>query len=480
MESENHPLSDQRVPLPTKLAYGSGGFAFGIKENCFTAFLLLFYNQVHGMPAWQVSLAIALALVVDAIIDPIVGYMSDRTKSRWGRRHPWFYYSAIPLGLAWLMLWNPPEWHGPALLAWLFLSAVAVRALVSCNEVPGLALAAEMTRDYHERTMVLRYRFLFAWVGGLFMLWLSFSVLLPPSSAYPEGQFDPSNYPVFSIVGALMMVGVILLSALGTHRRYARPLPHNPDIEDHSFSHLVETVKIRPFLMLMLAALFAFASQGIVLAMGSYILPYYWGFTNTDFQLYALAILLGVAAAFAIMPIISKRMDKGKAASMFALVSLGVGILPYILRFAGLFPAVGNPAMVPAYLILSGISIGSGAATIMLTSSMMGDVADWSEERTGQRREGLFYSGYFFIQKCVTALGIFATGQILSAVGFPENAKPGHVSPEIVDRLVVVFLCVIVVLGVLASRTYLRFPIGQAEHEETLRRLAVRAGKIDG
>ena len=101
-------MSRGRVPLGTKLSYGLGAIAYGIKDNGYSVFLLLFYNQVVGLPANAVGTIIGLALVFDAFIDPLIGHFSDRTHTRWGRRHPWLYASALPIALSWLMLWRPP------------------------------------------------------------------------------------------------------------------------------------------------------------------------------------------------------------------------------------------------------------------------------------------------------------------------------------------------------------------------------------
>lgn len=469
------------VPLKTKLSYGLGGFAFGVKENGFSVFLAFFYNQVIGLPAGPVGIVIALALLVDAFVDPFVGHLSDRTNGKWGRRHPWLYFSSIPIALGWLAIWNPPDWGQGALLAYLFVSCVAVRAAVSCNEVPGLALAPEITRDYHERTMVLRYRLLFAFFGGLTMYVMTFGVLLTPDPPlYQNGQLNPNGYPRFAIVGALMMAIPIILSALALHRQFAKPrlLPEGV-AEDHSLSALFETVRIRPFMILLMAGVFAFAGQGLAFAMSNYLLLHVWGFSQANFIYYGISLLVGTVGAFFIMPVVSRHMEKGNAAAMFAIIGLIAGSTPYALRLLDLFPANGTPAMLILFLTLTGLSLGCGAAVIMLTSSMMADITDWSEDVTGQRREGLFFAGYFFTQKCVTALGIFITMTILSAIAFPETARQGEVSEVVLTRLATVFPCVMIILGLFAALCYRHFPITHDQHQETLRRIAVRAGTID-
>ena len=131
------------------LAYGVGSIAFGIKDNGFQTFLLIFYNQVLDLPAAAVGTTILLALLLDALVDPIIGSASDRTRTRWGRRHPWMCASAIPIALAWLLLWNSPDWSQGALLAWLFATSLCCARRYG-HEVPSAALAPELSADYDD------------------------------------------------------------------------------------------------------------------------------------------------------------------------------------------------------------------------------------------------------------------------------------------------------------------------------------------
>ena len=115
-------MTAQRLPLGLKLAYGFGSVAYGVKNNGFDYFLLLFYSQVIGLDARLVGIAITTALVVDAISDPVVGYWSDNLRSRWGRRHPFMYASLLPVSLSYFLLWNPPADASQSTLFWYLLS----------------------------------------------------------------------------------------------------------------------------------------------------------------------------------------------------------------------------------------------------------------------------------------------------------------------------------------------------------------------
>jgi Na+/melibiose symporter-like transporter len=148
--------SPAHLELSTKLYYGFGSVAYGIKDNGFAFFLLLFYNQVLGLPASWVGAGIMAALIVDAMTDPIVGYVSDNLHSRWGRRHPFMYAAAIPVAVSFFFLWSPPSGLSQdSLFAYFLGVAILVRIFITFYEIPSTALVAELTDDYDDRTSMM-------------------------------------------------------------------------------------------------------------------------------------------------------------------------------------------------------------------------------------------------------------------------------------------------------------------------------------
>jgi glycoside/pentoside/hexuronide:cation symporter, GPH family len=471
--------SGQRVPLSAKLAYGVGAVAYGIKDNGFSVFLLLFYNQVVGLPADQVGLAIMVALFVDAFVDPAIGSLSDRTHTRIGRRHPWLYASALPIALSWILLWNPPAAGPAATLGYLVLIAIVVRAAISTNEVPSAAMVPELTRDYHERTAVIRYRYVFGWAGGLAMLMLAYAYLLAPPHGSPTGPLARPGYHDFAIVGAIIMVASVLASAIGTHRLLARPTEKR--IESLSVGReiraILATLANRPFLLLMAAGVFAYINQGIAFAMSNYLLGFVWLFEPGHFLIYSVSLFTGVLLAFFIVTPIARAFGKRGGAAIMTLLSASFATAPYWLRLARMFPQPGEPALLPLLLLLVALATGFGVCVMMLIGSMVADVVEASEERSGRREEGLFYAGSLFMQKCTSGLGIFASGMLLSFAEFPAKAVPGRVSPEILDRLTLYMASLAVLIAAASAWLFTRFPISKADHEARLAKLAVAASE---
>ena len=456
-----------RLPRSLKVLNGLGSIAYGVKDNGFSVFLLIFYNQVMGLDAGVVGTVIMAALIFDAFADPIIGELSDRTQSRWGRRLPWLYFSAIPLGILWMLLWHPPELSDNMLIVWLFFTCVFVRTFMSMCEVPSIALVPELTSDYDERTRLIRYRFLFGWAGGLLILVLAYGVFF----AGPEGVTDADGYSAYALCGALMIVVAVLVSALGQHRWVAKQSPPPPPKLGlkHALAEMRATLSNRAFLWLVFAALFGLINQGITFALTNYLLAFLWQLVGEELTLYALTLFGSMIVAFFIVPPISARLGKKNAAIVFAVLALGINTALYACWLLDLVPGAPDnpsPLFIFAFVIFSN---SASIAMMILTSSMMADVVEASQTETGRRSEGLFFAGYFFMQKCAIGIGTFIAGMILTFAEFPQNAVAGKVDAQILDRLALANMVALLVIGIIGISILRHFPISRESHNERLR-----------
>jgi GPH family glycoside/pentoside/hexuronide:cation symporter len=467
----------RRLSTATMASYGFGAVAYGVKDSGFGTFLLLFYNQVVGLPSATVGLVIMMALLIDAFVDPAVGFFSDRTRTRWGRRHPWMYASALPIMIGWLLLWNPPAMLSqPQTLVWLFAMAVLVRSAVSCYEVPSVALTPELSSGYDERTRIMAYRYLFGWVGGLLMLLSAYQYFLSPTAAFPNGLLNRAGYAGFALAGAVAIGIAILVSALGTHHEI-RHLPNAPIARQtlrESFAELRQTVKNRAFAILMAAGVCAYTIQGISYAMSNYLYTYVWGFKGPVFVYLTLALFSGVFLAFLAAPRLGRAGSKPRVALAAVLLGATLNTAPYWLRMLGMFPEVGDRALLPILFGLFILGTASNVTGFILGASMMADVVEDSEAKTGRRSEGVFFAGSFFVQKCTSGIGIFFAGMILAVAGFPAKATPGSVPVATIDRLTLIYAGLYVALACVSAYFFARFPFGRVEHEARLARLATK------
>ncbi|AQA00904.1 hypothetical protein BWQ93_14685 [Sphingopyxis sp. QXT-31] len=455
------------MPVWLKATHGLGSIAYGVKDNGFATFLLLFYNQVIGLDAGVVGAAIMVALFADALVDPIIGELTDRTRSRWGRRLPWLYGAPIPLAIMWMLLWSPPEMSDAATIGWLIAFAIIVRALVSMCEVPSVAIVPELTADYDERTVVMRYRFLFGWGGGLLILLLAYGVFF----GGPKGLVDPAGYFPYALTGALMMAGAVMISAAGQHKRIAvsnladaKPAGSLGDI----LREMKKTLSNRAFLWLIFAALFGFINQGITFSMTNYMLGFFWKFDQGEMITYVFLLFGTMIAAFLLVAPLSKALGKREGAIVAGAISLTVNTAMYFAWIQGVFP--GLPGKPSAEVMFALVFFSNTFAIILmiLSSSMMADVVEASQSETGRRSEGLFFAGYFFMQKCATGIGIFIAGQILSYAAFPSAAKPGEVGDAVLTDLAWGYMLAVLVIGLMGLIVTRQFPISRADHEARL------------
>jgi GPH family glycoside/pentoside/hexuronide:cation symporter len=467
----------RRLSLPTKLFYGFGSVAFGVKDSGFSYFLLIFYNQVVGLPSQTVGLAIMVALIVDAFLDPIVGQASDNFRSKWGRRHPFMYAAAVPVAISYLLLWNPPAWDHQALFFYLIGVAVLIRSFITFYEIPSSALSAELTTQYDERTKLLSYRYLFGWIGGLAMFFAALKIFLTPDATHPSGQLNPAGYAHYGIASAVLMFAAIMISAIGTHNQipFLKTPPHRKLTLGQLGREMIGTLAHGSFLRILLASLFTAMAGGLVLSINLYFNTFFWELSSSQIAAFTFANLISALLAFALAARLSKRFGKKLTAMVLIFVALFVSCTPIVLRLLGMFPANGDPALWGFLFAQTTISTSCSIIAGILASSMIADVVEDSELRTGRRSEGLFFAASAFVAKAVSGIGIFASSMLLLAVKFPQGAKPGQVDPEIIRNLGLVYVPTLAVLYTLALIFMSGYRITRATHEESIRKLAAAA-----
>ena len=456
------PFVTGPLPQRLKLAQGFGAVAFGVKDSGFSFFLLPFYNLVLGVDAATVGAALATALVIDALVDPLIGNLSDRTYSRWGRRLPWLYIAPWPLAVLWTLLWSPPFTGTPGYWEIVAL-AVGVRLLLSACEVPSVSLVPEITDDYDGRTTLFRYRFLSGWLGGLLMMVLSFTVFLPT----PEAQLQPQGYAIYGVVGALLMVLSVVGSALAQHRVVAqRPARRPPPFSfRNAFAEIADAFRERAFVIFALGGLAAYVLQGTVFSMTQYVNLYVWQFSDTAFRLYPAVLFLSVVLMFVIVGPLHRRWGKPRTAARGLIAGMAFFVTPYALYLAGAWPVPGTTASTGLLYVFLTFGNTSSVVAIISATSMVAEIVEAFEERTGQRAEGTFYAGNWLVQKCATGGGILLTSLIIQSIDLAPGTPQAAVAPETVTRLVWSALVIIAILALIAAFWLGRFPISREQHE---------------
>lgn len=459
------------------MAYGVGAVALGLKDNGFSYLLLLFYNQVVGLPATTVGLAIMIALMVDAVFDPIIGQISDNWRSRWGRRHPFMYAAALPVAISYLLLWNPPTgWSHDALFFYLISVAVLIRTFLSLFEIPSAAMVAELTSDYHERTGLMSYRAGFNWYGGLIMSILTFQLFLKPSPEHPIAQLNPDGYATYGYVSAVVMLVVILVSAIGTHSRipWLRSPPVVPVGPRRALKEMFAVMGNRSLMPILGAGVFNAMAYGLSVALSLYFNTFFWGFGPDQVSLFLLMQFGSSALAIWLAGPVSRRMGKRNAAILCKILGPLLGLAPIMLRLLGVFPENGSVFLLPIMLCTHLLSVTCASVVAILHSSLAADIVEDQELKSGRRSEGVMAAANIFVAKATSGMGIFASSLVLGLVGFPDDAVPGQIDASVIRNLAVIFVPTVLLIHTGAIACILRYRITRESHAATVAALAAR------
>lgn len=467
-----------KLPLGTKLIYGLGTIAFGIKDHGFNALLMIYYNQVLGLPAAWVGSAIMIAMIADALLDPVVGQWSDGLRSRWGRRHPFMYASVVPVGLLYLLLWLPPAGlSDPMLFGYLLLMTSATRIAIGVYEIPSTALLAEFTQDYHERTELVSYRFFFGVAGGILMGIFVFTFVFSNDAASQGGLLSESGYIRYAWIAAPLMMGAILVSSLGTHSRIASlaelPAPSRQSLFQTA-KDMAGTLFHRANAPILFGSMFGSMAGGINAALTIYLQTYFWELSAKTIALLTSSGLIGVILALVIaLPLSNAFGKKWTTLALYGVTLLGI-VMPVGLRLMGLFPGNGDAALVPILFAFNTVVATSVVAAAILTVSMVADVTEQVQLSTGRQSEGLVFSATSLINKSVSGMGVLASGFALALVQFPEDAKPGLVAAATVDNLALVFIFATTLFVSTALVLMSFYPVSRGDHQLAVDELARR------
>ena len=432
------PGQPHRTSFLTRIAYGFGSVAYGVKDNGFGYFLLLFYGTVIGVDPGMVGLAIFIALMLDAVSDPVVGYVSDNWRSKWGRRHPFMYAAAIPVSISYFLLWNPPELSDGQLFWYLFILAVLIRTFITFYETPSSSLLPELSQDYDERTKLQAWRLYFGWTGGNLMSVLMFGALLVANEKYPVGTLNRDGYAAYGIISSVLIFLSIMISALGTHSeiKYLKPPPPQRKIGLGTiFREIFETLGERSFFALFLATLFGAVATGVSGALAFLMLTYFWGFSGSQIFLWTLLVFISALIGLLVAPRVSKAIGKKRAVIILGVIAYSMAPAPVLLRLLGWMPENGDPLLYPIVAAINTIDLSLIIALQAILYSMIADLVEQSELKTGRRSEGVFFAAVTFTRKATQGLGAFAAGIMLSLISFPQGAARGDVQPETLWKL---------------------------------------------
>jgi len=468
----------QQVSLGTRVGYGTGAVGVAAKDAAVVHFLAFYYTQVIGLPAWLYGLSALVAQVIDALMDPVIGTLSDNSRTRWGRRHPWMAASALPIGAGFLLLFAPPS-HAPywAVFVWVTFVQSALRMLLSVFAIPHTTLGAELSTDYEERTRIASYRTLLAWIVGILLPAWAYTFVFE-TTAGSDGRLVPDNYVFYARASALAATLSVVISCVTTwHLIPSLRMPatrRKLDLLD-PLRDVQEAMRIPNFRWLFLATLSVGASTGITTILGTYTWTYLWEFSTRQAGMLTLASLVPTALAFALVRPLGSRFEK-KPLTLWCLSVVIVNSLWwYGGRIVGWLPANGDPQLFVLALVYQSIVVVAVVIWQSVAPSMIADVADEHEVETGERKEGVFFAALSFAIKVPTGLGNALGGFLVGWVGLQVGAQPGTVPSEALLRLALAAGPIVAATFLIPLYLFSRFHLTRARHAELRRALDVRA-----
>lgn len=464
--------------LLTRIAFGIGGAADGIKNNGMEYALLFFYSNILGVDAGLVAVVLLVALIVDAVSDPVVGYWSDNLRSRFGRRHPFMYATLVPVAITYFYLWNPPAGvSGNDLFFWLFVSTIAVRLSFTFYDVTSSALAAELTQDYDARTSLMSFRFFFGWFGGLSIQIFLWGFLLAQTPENPAGVFNIPGWNMYGSVAAICIFATVLICAGGTHHyipHLKAPPPARQLTIRKVFGEIFETIANPSFRALFLATLCGLIASGISATLNQYINTIFWGFIPQQIAIITSAVYISAVLALIIAPIVGKTLGKKRGALIVGALAFSIAPLPVVLRLLGLLPPNGSDALFNFIIAITVIDVALIIVTQMLMASMVADIVEDSELQTGRRSEGIFFAGISFIRKLSQGVGVMTASAVLAVSGFSRGGGGEGATDESIRALGAGYAISLLVAWTLMLVCVTFYKISRESHAANLKALDER------
>jgi GPH family glycoside/pentoside/hexuronide:cation symporter len=436
--------------------------------------LLIYANQVLGLPGYLASLALAFAMIWDAVSDLLLGHWSDKTSSRLGRRHPFMYAAFFLLPITFYGLFNPfIELNESNTFSYVLVMAILIRTGTTLFEVPSTALLPDLETDYDRRNKWLALRYAFGWYGGNgihtinFMFWVG---------AY--GVAVQTGYSIYGAVGALVIAMAIIVSALGTQRA-ASALPRPKESFrfkeiGHEIRQIFQSIRNRNFAALFFYGLTVGIASGLGMALYLYNTTYFFAFSGPQIAVTGMGVLVSPAIAYWAAPYLGRTLGKKQAAIVAILINISLYPIPYILLLVDWWPELGSWLSLYIYSAFIVTEVVCSIIGGVLLDSMMADVVEDSEISTTRRSEGLFYAARGFANKAISAGGIIGAGTIVSLVGLDGITSVEQVTNEIRQDLAMFFLplyCGLFLAGLYIVSTY---RISRDDHSANLAALAER------
>ena len=440
----------KKVPLGTTIAYGMPGVGAGYMYLLMSLYVMKFSTDVLLIAPAVMGIIFSISRIWDAISDPIAGYLSDRTTFKFGRRRTWMLLSFVPISFGFLAVFSPPEsMQGQSLDLWMMIAILSFYSAITLFNVPHMALGAELTDDYHERTRLFGVRHIGFTFGSILSL-VSMSLLISEENN-PTGDVRElaSNLAFFAVAVMSLMI-FFSVSRLKEDPKFQNRVNKNP-------FRAFRDIWVNPHAKILIIVLFIENLGGAVIGVLTlYITQYIIG-TPALAPLMILAYMLPSALSVPFWIPLSRRFGKINL-WVFSMAFTGISFgATFFTPFIDSVTAKVVIMFVGAFL--AGIAAGCGGA---IGPSIKGDVIDYDEYLTGERKEGSYFAALNFVYKSATGIMLLVTGFVLQFSGFIPNEPQ---TMEVKIALISLYgLVPLVFYSLGAYLLYKKFKFGEKEH----------------
>lgn len=404
---------EDRIPIQQKSAYAVGMFVNNLQAAALPAMVVIL-NLVLGMDPVLVGFIAFVPRIFDAISDPMMGYISDNTRSKWGRRRPYIFAGALLAGLIYALMWQLPKGHNPAFDFWSFMIASILFFLAyTVYATPFVAFGYEMTPDYHERTRLHTFANTLGQSAWLIVPW--FLAIMYDERLFSDGA---QGARVLAVIVGISVALLGIVPAVFCKERYTSlPKVSTEGVWKNTLEFLkgiVVTFRCLPFAKLCAATFLVFNGYNLGMSFSFYVMRYYLYGGNEDpaAKLIGFYGTLTSIATFAVIILTGWVATKiGKKRTF--LITIPLSLVGYALKWIGYNPEY------PYLLLVATPFVAFGTGSLFtLMGAMIGDVCDYDELKTNERREGVFGAIYWWMVKLGMALGGLLGGVMLKASGF--------------------------------------------------------------
>lgn len=444
-KKENSFIS--RLTVPMKLGYGAGEVSFNIAYQTTALYLIFFFTDIFGIAAGAAGMIMFYSKIWDAVSDPMMGYISDHTKSRWGSKRPYLLFGTIPLAITFMLLFYSPPIETESLkIVYGLVTFVLFCTAITIVNVPYGALTANLTLDSNERAVVTGYKGVFGIIGVL----IAAAATRPVVNILGKGD-EVIGFRYMGIAYGFLIIIAILITFFSVRELVAHPKKEKSSL----FENLKVIFTNKPFLILAAGTI----SHLTAVMTTAAVVNYYFKYILKNEAMIPVAFLCLFVTAIAFMPLFVKISTKKSKKYAY---NIGMGSFAVVLVLLFFFGE--KNIYLTLFLFLLG---AAGMATNWLSAwSMVPDTVEYSQWKTGLRREGVIYGAFFFCQKFPAALAAFIVGLVLTHVGYVANVEQTEISLMGIRLLLTLIPVGFIIIGIVFISL---FPLDASMHQKILR-----------